>query len=458
MLAMLALLSSSTAPLVQAPSLGAVRGVRAPSGGANFFGIPFAQPPIGALRFKSPQPPPDARHGAAQPFDATEMKHNCLQNPSASFMGWPQPLSTQSEDCLYLNVFTGPPQQQQQQQQQHSHAPNATDPALPPATRAPPAALAPVLVWIYGGGYRGGGANETRLNGTWSAALMAGELVVVTFNYRLNVFGFAAAAALAAREGGGAGTGNYGILDQRAAMAWVGANIGAFGGDPKRVLIVGQSAGASSVSQHLVRPASWPYFSAAGMESGAFYDGMYTPTVAQQAGAWDDLATYLGCDRSGAGGAGAVASCVAAADATRLLNSTIAGRINSWSPTIDGVELAAPGPALAAAGKIAKVPVFAGWVREDISGLGNPACDPKACGRDDFVTLVAAATGANATAADAVAELYAAEAAAGGRPGSNGSGWYWAAKHAGARVWAGCPARLVARWAAAAGQRAWWYR
>ena len=250
-----------TLPLVHT-SLGAIQGVRALNGGANFFGIPFAQPPVGDLRWKSPKPPTPWD----QPLDASAMKHNCLQNPGASFMGWPQPLSTQSEDCLYLNVYTGPSQQNSNSSGSSSSAGGV-----------------PVLLWIYGGGYQGGGANETRLNGTWSTALMRGELVVVTFNYRLNVFGFAASTALAKREGNGAGTGNYGILDQRAAMAWVSANIDGFGGDPKRVLIVGQSAGASSVSQHLVRPSSWPFFSAAGMESGAFYDGMYTPTVSQQA-------------------------------------------------------------------------------------------------------------------------------------------------------------------------------
>merc|ERR1740121_1551962 len=116
-------------------------------------------------------------------------------------MGWPQPFSTQAEDCLYLNVY--------------APLKNASKPA-------------PVMLWIYGGGYQGGGGNETRLNGTWDVALNQGtpdEFIVVTFNYRNNIFGFAASDKLRSRDPLG-GTGNYGVLDQRMAMQWVQDNIG----------------------------------------------------------------------------------------------------------------------------------------------------------------------------------------------------------------------------------------
>merc|ERR1711879_261428 len=116
-------------------------------------------------------------------------KHNCMQANGTS-MGWPQPSSTMSEDCLYLNVY---------------------------APLQKPVEPKPVLLWIFGGGFQGGGGNETRLNGTWDVALEGGELLVVTFNYRLNVFGFAASELLRERNPAG-GTGNYGILDQRMAM------------------------------------------------------------------------------------------------------------------------------------------------------------------------------------------------------------------------------------------------
>ena len=173
---------------------GRVRGV-ATTRHRYFKGIPFAAPPVRENRWRAPQP---VRPWAPAVLDATEYGHNCLQHPEATAMGWPQPLSTLSEDCLTLNVFTGPP------------------------TTARGRAAAPVLFWIYGGGFQGGGG-KTRLNGTWDAALLAGELVVVTSNYRLGVFGFAASEALAERERrteDGCGrtncsTGNYGILDQR---------------------------------------------------------------------------------------------------------------------------------------------------------------------------------------------------------------------------------------------------
>merc|ERR1712232_795064 len=163
--------------------------------------------------------------------------------------------STMSEDCLYLNVYA-------------------------PTKKS--AQLKPVMLWIYGGGYQGGGGNETRLNGTWDVALnerTSNEFIVVTFNYRNNVFGFAASDKLRSRDPSG-GTGNYGVLDQRLAMQWVHDNIHAFGGDASRVYIVGQSAGASSVSNHLVRPKSWGLFHAAGLESGAFYEEKGQQSVA----------------------------------------------------------------------------------------------------------------------------------------------------------------------------------
>ena len=118
----------------------------------------------------------------------------------------------------------------------------------------------PVIFWIFGGGFQGGGGNETRLNGTWDVALQKGELIVVTHSYRLNLFGFIAAEELRGRDKQAGSTGNYGIQDQRAAMEWTSKNIAGFGGDPTKVFIVGQSAGANSVSQHLVRPESWPFF------------------------------------------------------------------------------------------------------------------------------------------------------------------------------------------------------
>ena len=421
-------IKQSTDPAIVQTKQGRVRGV-ATSTSRRWLGIPFAAPPVGALRWQAPQPP---TMWAPATRDALAFGHNCLQTGRTVDMGWPQPRSTLSEDCLTLNVYAGP-------------AAAADKPV-------------PVLFWIYGGGFQGGGGNETRLNGTWDAALLAGELVLVTSNYRLDAFGFAASAALSEREsklaGERRGTGNYGILDQRAALRWVSENIGAFGGDASRLLIVGQSAGASSVSQHLVRPASWGLFSAAGMESGAFYDGKATPTVADRKPAWDKYVAAAGCAE-----AADAAACLVALPADALLNLT--ARKGGWggqwdNPVVDGVDLLAPGPELAAQGWIAKVPIFAGGCSDDIN-VFEGRCKGDRCGRANF-EAVARRYGFDEAQAEALAGLYAADGAPADDATTDAAvDWSRAIAHAGADAWANCPARRVARWYAAAKQPAWWY-
>ena len=146
-----------------------------------------------------------------------------------------------SEDCLYLSVYM---------------------PSQPP----PAGEQYPVMVWIYGGGFRKGSPDS--YDGTAMAALEDGA-VVVTISYRVGIFGFYGADELRSRDPAGS-TGNYGLQDQRAAMAWVHDHIDAFGGDPDNVMIFGQSAGAASVSIHTVSEASWPYFHKAGAHCIAF--------------------------------------------------------------------------------------------------------------------------------------------------------------------------------------------
>lgn len=224
--------ASSSAALVLTRE-GFVRGV-ANQRYRSFRGIPFAAPPVGALRWAPPAPVVPW----AGVLDATEYKHNCMQPPG---FDPPLPPPTLSEDCLYLNVWTPP----------HANSSSSL----------------PVLFWVHGGSYHQGGANESRLNGSWDAALY--DTILVTTNYRLNIFGFLASSMLRSRDPAG-GTGNYGILDQRAALRWVQANIRAFGGDPSRVLLDGQSAGGASVYNHLVRPLSWGLFSRAIAQSGGY--------------------------------------------------------------------------------------------------------------------------------------------------------------------------------------------
>ncbi|CAE8600347.1 unnamed protein product [Polarella glacialis] len=388
-------------------SHGEVEGVAEGSVGV-WRGIPFAAPPVGDLRWRPPQEPSAWR---PKRLDASNFRHNCYQKMD---MGWPQPLDTQAEDCLYLNVYS-------------------------PLER--PAKPVPVMLWIYGGGFQGGGGNETRLNGTWDVALTNGGVVIVTFNYRLNLFGFAASDQLRSRDPLRS-TGNYGILDQRQAMEWVQANIVAFGGDKSRVYIVGQSAGALSVSNHLVRPKSWGLFHAAGMASGAFYDAFNTRTVKDQEAAFRGVLAQGNCS--------SVACLLNLSE--RAIYELAEGGV--WNPVVDGVDLTAPGVELAQSGKLAPVPVLVGSVMEDMTYLAPVNCDAAACEESDFRRW-AAKQGFNESEVERVTRLYSDETE---RPvDAEHTKWYWAEAHAGADIWATCPARRVARWAENVGQKAFLY-
>src|SRR3954469_4048649 len=202
------------------------------TGVSVFRGIPYAAPPVGALRWRPPQAA--ARWNGVR--SATQLGHNCVQHQPYSDI---DPFAAGvSEDCLYLNVYT-----------------NSLD------TRANPR---PVLVWIHGGGFWAGFGGEERHNG---ARLAQKGAVVVTLNYRLGAFGFLAHPALAAESPRHA-AGNYGLLDQVAALEWVKRNIARFGGDPSRVTIFGESAGGMSVGSLIASPLAKGLFQRAILESG----------------------------------------------------------------------------------------------------------------------------------------------------------------------------------------------
>jgi para-nitrobenzyl esterase len=212
-------------PAVVQTTSGAVRGMVTPDF-RLFEGIPYAAPPVGPLRW---QPPAPAAAWAGV-RDATRPGRRCIQDITHD----PDFGLATSEDCLTLNVWT--------------------------PSGATVDSQRPVMVWIHGGAFANGSGDI--YNARWLAK--QGDIVVVTINYRLGTMGFLAHPALA-RNGE---AGNYGLEDQQAALRWVHDNIGSFGGDPAKVTIAGESAGAMSVCDHLVAPASAGLFRAAILQSG----------------------------------------------------------------------------------------------------------------------------------------------------------------------------------------------
>jgi para-nitrobenzyl esterase len=378
---------------------GALRGV-VTSRYRSFQGVPYAAPPLGRLRWAPPDP--------VVPWkgirDARAYQHNCLQS---SDFDPAQPRDTLSEDCLYLNVFTPP--------------------------NASATSRLPVFFYVHGGSYQNGGSNESRLNGTWNAAQR--DVVVVTINYRLNVFGFLASKSLRNRDPANT-TGAYGILDQRAALAWVQRNIEGFGGDPARVMLTGESAGGASVYNHLVRPASWGLFARAVPESGGYTLILPQPTSKEYEADFMRLMRKVGC---------ASIACLEVADGDALVRAAVE---LDFEPVVDGVDLSDQISELLSKGRVAPgVPIMAGATREDLAYPIWAApdatidCEPASCTQADFAAFVQKLRptfGWNASVAQLVTDAYGDEIAL---PGGSYSRWYWAAHHLGSDYTMICPAR-----------------
>jgi len=303
-----------------------VAGVRA------YLGIPFAAPPVGGLRWRAPQPVT----AWTTPRPATAFGPSCVQAPRPSD-GRPysrefHPYPPFSEDCLYLNVWTG---------------------ASSAAERRP------VMVWIHGGALQGTGAMMPMSHGD---ALASKGVVMVSLNYRVNVFGFLAHPDLTRESAVGAG--DYGLLDQVAALRWVQRNIAAFGGDPGNVTIFGQSAGAMSVQAHLASPLS---------------RGLFHKAIAQSGFQLDMASAFLGntpladAEREGL----ALQTALGAGSLEELRAMPAEKVLAAWRmpprPRVDGHFLPEAAVMALRNGRIADVPLLVGWNSQE--GAGNLTAD-----------------------------------------------------------------------------------
>lgn len=308
-----------------AAAAGPIPGVRVDTGNLSgihdartgldeFRGIPYAAPPVGPLRWKPPQPA--ATWAGVRPAD--HFGPRCMQRPLFGDMVFRS--GGMSEDCLYLNLWV--------------------------PTRSQGKKL-PVLVYFYGGGFVGGDGSEPRYDG---ASLARHGIVTVTVNYRLDVFGFLALPALA-DESPQHAAGNYGLLDQNAALRWVRRNITAFGGDPARVTIGGESAGSMSVSAQMASPLSSGLMQRAIGESGAMLGNLKPPPRA--------LSEQQGAAFERHVGAHSLAD-LRAMSASALLKACGDEGMPEFGPTIDGYFLPRSPEAIYQAGGQAHIPLLVG--------------------------------------------------------------------------------------------------
>ncbi len=340
---------------------GAVRGTTV--GTVNeFLGIPYAAPPVSSLRWR----PPAAAASWHGVRDATQFGPSCPQATEKNPFLPPGPIS---EDCLYLNVYT---------------------------TASHPSGHRPVLVWIHGGGLVQDGARNYD-----GSKLAADGAVVVTINYRLGALGFLAHPALASRGSAG----NYGLMDQQAALRWVQRNIAQFGGNPRNVTIAGQSAGGLSVLAQLVSPGARGLFQRAIVQSGTFALNQRPLATAEATG--EAFAMSVGC-------ASQTAQClrqVPVSDLVSKFGVEIPG-------VVDGSVLTQPIGTALARGQFARVPVINGITHDEellfVAGLSLtvsqgtniPLAAPLDGSSANYHADIAQALGVSDTRAAAIANEY----------------------------------------------------
>lgn len=292
------------------------------SGVREFKGIPFAEPPVGDLRWAPPQPAKNWG-GVRQ---ANQFGPRCMQQALFGDMGFRS--NGMSEDCLYLNVWT---------------------PAKAPQEKLP------VMVYFFGGGFQAGDGSEPRYDGE----SMAGKgIVAVTVNYRLGIFGFLAHPDLTKISPHHA-SGNYALLDQNAALVWVKKNIAAFGGDPARVTIAGESAGSIAVSAQMASPLSKDLIAGAIGESGSLLATLAPVPLAK--------AEESGVKFAAAAGTTNIAA-LRAMTTAQIFEAAAKPGTPRFGIAIDGYFLVEPPLATFQAGKQAHVPLLAGWNSEEQNG------------------------------------------------------------------------------------------
>jgi para-nitrobenzyl esterase len=338
--------------LVARTANGAVRGM---GNGAvdEFLGIPYAAPPVGALRWRPPQPP--ASWSGVR--DATAFAPHCPQPAS------PFGQASTSEDCLYLNVFTPA---------HHSRG-----------------SRYPVMVWIHGGALVTGESNDYD-----PTALVADGVTVVTINYRLGALGFLAHPALAGAQGQ---SGDYGLMDQQAALRWVQRNIASFGGNPRNVTVFGESAGGLSTLSQVASPQARGLFERAIVESGSY--SLTQPSLATAEAAGEAFAAKAGC-------ASQTAACLRSLPVSTILANEDTGT-GGYTPNINSEVLPESLGTAFATGNFNRVQIINGTNHDEwrlfvaLSELeGNPVT------ASNYQSMISSTLGVPAAVATVIAAVY----------------------------------------------------
>lgn len=298
---------------------GNIRG-KTTSQGRSFLGVPFAAPPVGELRWKSPAKV--ASWNGVK--NTTEFKSPCAALPLPAKVGIPSRNGSTNEDCLYLNVYTP--------QKTHKNT--------------------PVMVFIHGGGFQNGAGSDHE--GDVMAAKSGA--IVVTVNYRMGPFGFLALPTLTSESSMGT-SGNLGLLDQVAALKWVKNNIANFDGDAKNVTAFGISAGGRSICSHLISPMAKGLFQRAVIESSPCVRNV--KTLATSEGQGMNIAAQAGCAN-----AATQLTCLRSKSTTEILNAG-GNSIGTWAPNVDGVIIPQQFTDAVNSGKLNKMPVMQGTTHDE---------------------------------------------------------------------------------------------